>query len=301
MAPYQVSLINALNSTSKTEEEARRRTFNLLTLLMLFFHLLDILTAFANLYYSCSFLVDDSKVLQVTSISKCMKDDLSMGLDTLNESSSDKLGGHDNVSDLLVMSLVRLLVNPLVIGVALKFGGFRSDDMKEEEDSLSTPLLNVNDRESSITDTISSSSSPLSSPPTTESTSYAKRKQIALLASSDSNKQKLRAKFIRGVCLTLFFISSTVFQLYNGLKVSTFDFQGEVEEEEKEIVVVTSSSSGEKLSFQPPLMCISILYINVLVYLGRTLILEFTRDEGLFLPEVHRHPIFWKTEVALHW
>jgi len=218
------------------------------------------------------------------------------------------------------MSFVRLLVNPLVIWVALKFGGFRSDDMKEEEtgknttsthsasasaastpplcqptneDLSSTPLLNVNDRESSMTDT------PPPSSPTTQSTTYAKRKQIALLASSDSNKQKLRAKFIRGVCLTLFFVSSTVFQLYNGLKVSTFDFQGE--DEEEVVVVVTSSPKSEKLSFQPPLMCISILYINVLVYLGRTLILEFTRDEGLFLPEVHRHPIFWKTEVALHW
>jgi ABC-type bacteriocin/lantibiotic exporter with double-glycine peptidase domain len=44
-----------------------------------------------------------------------------------------------------------------------------------------------------------------------------------------------------------------------------------------------------------------VLYINISVYLCRTLLTELTRVSGLFLPQIHRHPVFRHTSLAYHW
>ena len=76
-------------------------------------------------------------------------------------------------------------------------------------------------------------------------------------------------KAVKHLVLALIFSLSTSIQVYTGLKVSSFDF---------------SSVSP----WYPPLMCLTVLWINAGVYLCRTLLEEMTRESGLFLPEVHR-------------
>ena len=48
-------------------------------------------------------------------------------------------------------------------------------------------------------------------------------------------------------------------------------------------------------------MCLSVLFVNVEVWLVRTLVEEATRDDGLFLPGVHAHPLFFDGTLARHW
>jgi len=94
---------------------------------------------------------------------------------------------------------------------------------------------------------------------------------------------KARSRRYKYGGLTLLFIFSTFYQVYIGLKISTFDFR-----------------EGHK-SIEAVLICLGVLWINIEVYVARQLILEATRDEGLFLPDVHPHPLFMDKGVALHW
>jgi len=91
---------------------------------------------------------------------------------------------------------------------------------------------------------------------------------------------------VKNISLVLLFVSSTFFQVYAGLKVSMFQ---------------------PKVNMQPalpPLMCLSILWINAISYIFRVLLEELTREEALFLPPtVHRHPVFYEESrsINLHW
>ena len=87
-----------------------------------------------------------------------------------------------------------------------------------------------------------------------------------------SPKHLLSPKVIKGLVLLCVFLSSTFFQLYAGLKVSDFNFD---------------KHSNSSL---PPLMCMTVLWINLLTYLIRTLLEEMTRENGLFLEKVS--PLF---------
>jgi len=71
-------------------------------------------------------------------------------------------------------------------------------------------------------------------------------------------------------------------QVYLGLRVSNYDF----------------SSSNPLL---PIPLCLSVLWINLSIYLHRSLLDELTRPSGLFLPSVHRHPVFLQKGLAFHW
>lgn len=90
---------------------------------------------------------------------------------------------------------------------------------------------------------------------------------------------------IKNTSLVLLFLTSTVFQLYAGIRVSTFH----------------STSINPAL---PTLMCLTILWINIMSYIFRVLLEELTRQDALYLPPtVHRHPVFYEESrgINLHW
>ena len=101
-----------------------------------------------------------------------------------------------------------------------------------------------------------------------------------------------RLKPSPGACknttLVFLFLTSTFFQIYAGVKVSTYEYTDE----------------SRPTPLLPILMCLTILWINAQSYFFRVLLEEMTREEGLFLPEeIHRHPVFYEESrgVAMHW
>jgi len=93
------------------------------------------------------------------------------------------------------------------------------------------------------------------------------------------------AAVVKNASLIVLFVTSAVYQIYAGLKVSTFP-------------------SDQSTTLLVTLMCLSVLWINVAAQLFRTILLELTRNDGMFLsPEIHRHPVFFEDSkgVALHW
>eukprot|EP00529_Nitzschia_sp_RCC80_P008555 CAMPEP_0113454296 /NCGR_PEP_ID=MMETSP0014_2-20120614/7790_1 /TAXON_ID=2857 /ORGANISM="Nitzschia sp." /LENGTH=1145 /DNA_ID=CAMNT_0000345697 /DNA_START=149 /DNA_END=3586 /DNA_ORIENTATION=- /assembly_acc=CAM_ASM_000159 len=80
------------------------------------------------------------------------------------------------------------------------------------------------------------------------------------------------------------FVLCTFYQVYAGLKVATL-----VHPATESII---------------PLLCLTVLWINVESYIFRTLLGELTREDGLYLPpEVHRHPMYLvkSRNISVHW
>ena len=75
---------------------------------------------------------------------------------------------------------------------------------------------------------------------------------------------------------------STATQIYVGLKCNAFDWR-----------------RGDE-TLEAVMMCLSVLWDTVVVSVARVHITEPTRDEGLFLPAVHAHPLFFDAGVARH-
>jgi len=106
-------------------------------------------------------------------------------------------------------------------------------------------------------------------------------------AHEDRDTQLAFAKRLRQTTVGAIFVLSTAFQLIVGLKVSAYTgFGGD-------------GHSG--YSAEVALLCVSVFWINLEVYALRSLIEELTREDGLFLPAVHPHPLFINKGVALHW
>ena len=101
---------------------------------------------------------------------------------------------------------------------------------------------------------------------------------------------------IKNSTLILLFLTSTFFQVYAGIKVSTFNYPSKNDEHTTRFTNINPAL--------PPLMCLTILWINIMSYIFRVLLEELTRQDALYLPPtVHRHPVFYEENrgINLHW
>lgn len=123
----------------------------------------------------------------------------------------------------------------------------------------------------------------------------------SVAAASAADDAAARGKAWRHFGIAVLFVLSTAYQLYVGLKVSAYKFgQGdEAEESDKDGSNKDTPHGG--YTAEAVLLCVSVLWINLEVFALRTLVAELTRKDGLFLPDVHPHPLFVLKGVALHW
>ena len=105
--------------------------------------------------------------------------------------------------------------------------------------------------------------------------SFQNENQEATPDSSRHETKKYSCSFltVKSSVYIILFMTSTFYQVYAGLKVATY--------------------SQDQNSYLPPLMCLTILWINTTSYFFGVIVEELTREKGLFLAaEVHRHPVF---------
>jgi hypothetical protein len=206
--------------------------------------------------------------------------------DTLNDSYNDYVSSspfdlsNASVFDFLLLSILRAITFPLLTFLGSKYGADVPficssmcckvvDDDSDEESELNSGNTSdypppSSDLSRPLIDPLSKPSLSLSPPP----------------SSPPRRNPRFTPSFFKGVVLFVLFLLSTAIQVYLGLRVSSYTFSN---------------------NLLPVLLCLSVLWINLTVYFHRTLLDELTRQKGLFLPKVHRHPVFLQNGLSLHW
>jgi len=187
----------------------------------------------------------------------------------------------ESVFDFLLLSILRAITFPLLTFVGSKWGA----DMPFKCSSVCCEVVekveddNDNDDDGEKDDGIDLSK-PLLDPLSTPSTSPTPSLSEPPLSKSSNRKTRFTPDIVKVIVLFLLFLLSTSIQVYLGFRVSSYTFSS---------------------SLLPILLCLSVLWINLTVYLHRSLLDELTRPSGLFLPSVHRHPVFLQKGLAFHW
>lgn len=118
----------------------------------------------------------------------------------------------------------------------------------------------------------------------------------AELADDDRRTKKARAALRKHAILGLLFVLATGMQVYVGVKINGFawgppaNFAGDRVKERRHTKTA-----------QILLVCAGVLFTNISLWLARELVRELTRDDGLYLPDVHAHPLVYDATLSRHW
>lgn len=306
------NLVSILNSNASTDESARQLVLRVFVPLLGITFFLDLICSFAMIWIKCHEDINhgDGGGVFMICVKKEMRDGLLFPL-LYHKKDND----FDAVGDLVWLALIRF-----VLTMSLLWGGLRIAKRQKNErterpnissantestesngDSLTTPLLpngnddgdnNTSDDENLVTN---ASSSILPQEVEEEIRgSNNNRTNINVMRESCCS-QKMAPLCCKPSFLAFFnsktftqvllFISSTFYQIYAGVKVSTYPHHHD----------------NPAL---PILMSLSIVWINAISYYFHVILGELSREDGLFLPaEVHTHPVFYKENrsLAVHW
>ena len=306
-----------VNSSTQSDEEARRRVKFFFGSILAALFLVDVGCAFIVVYIQCKSGDDHGhghgRVEEDTA--QCVSRAIGHGflsfrpIPTTTTSGRQQQDKHerDYLGDSFVSAFYRCVLMSLLLVAGIHFGRHRHSEARESEAAASTPDTNGTNGESnntapndsneddlaepllnnaSITDTAQSDIDELTS--SIERQAPTGRNGICSSCCSAGPSRRVHSispSLAKNIVLVILFALSAAFQVYAGLKVATYPT-------EQTIVACI------------PLMCLTILWINAEAYVFRTILSELTREKGLFLPpEVHRHPVFLEKSrsMAFHW
>ncbi|CAB9498246.1 Lactococcin-G-processing and transport ATP-binding protein LagD [Seminavis robusta] len=293
------SMAGILNSDAQDDEEAKRRVLRTFGSVLGLLFLLDIGCAFSVLWIACASSDDGGD-----SVGHCVSHAVGRGFRTFHPMANND--GKDTLGDLFALAILRCLGATVLLVLGVKYASppkpmsNTTEDTAGTEDSLTEPLLNTQASSASTSDDDDpaaggaepQSQEAASQPhdPQTRVQAQAQEGQpnnncfSSLLTLFGIHQQRLTPTLIKTLVLGILFVVSSFYQVYAGLKVSTLDHPA------TESII--------------PLLCLTVFWINAQAYVFRTLLLEMTREEGLYLPpEVHRHPMYFENSrnVSIHW
>jgi ABC-type multidrug transport system fused ATPase/permease subunit len=272
------SIAAVVNSTAPSDGEARRRILRTFVPLLLLVCVADASCSVAMLRIRCGGRENDDDGPSSSSSSHCLRTELLSGLRFRPFRHDDGGGG---VGDLFWLAAFRCAST-----AALLLTGIRCGRAAVAEETATTTTTTVvagggNDDEGGLAEPLLSSGSSSSSSRSGngEDDADALETQAAppKRCCRRTNKRllSLEPHQARNAVLVTLFVTGTVYQLYAGLKVSSYH--------------------GEHSTVIVVLMCLTVLWVNAGAYVFRILLTELTRQEGLFLPaEVHRHGLFFE-------
>lgn len=187
-------------------------------------------------------------------------------------------------ADFLWLAMVRVLSTALFLWAGLRYGRYHKPQQQEEdqsnqsndENTLTEPLLSTNDNQEANDDGLEQQAPPDSTSTTTTDTTTQRRLSCCQIEPST----------VQNVILLLLFVTSTGYQLYAGLQVSSL-----------------SHHAATTTTLTAILLCLTVFWVHANAYLIRVILNEVTRPEGKFSPHLHRHPLFFQSDrgLALHW
>lgn len=252
------SVAGILTADARSDEEVRSKIHRTFGSVLALLFLLDIGCALAVLWVPCAQDEHDDHF----SLVACVRKSIVHGFTFHPLKSKDD---HD-LGDLFLLSILRCVMTSALLFCGARFG------TRGHSAAICPPARPTPPSEQDATATTNNGdSSDLSAPLLRNEEESRPEGEDNPVAERSGFFQKLEPSRVKNIVLVALFISSTLFQVYAGLKVSTFDH-----------------SNG----ILTPLLCLTVLWINAQAYVFRTLLSEMTREKGLFLPpEVHRHPM----------
>eukprot|EP00924_Labyrinthula_sp_SR-Ha-C_P003257 maker-scaffold_15-snap-gene-4.0-mRNA-1 protein AED:0.08 eAED:0.08 QI:0/1/0.5/1/1/1/2/25/926 len=248
---YSVSLAEVLFSQAESEEQKRQVQRQYYNRLLSLLHILDLL--------SCLILIgaSESKLEEIFE----------------KEGYSFKHG----TAVCLILAISRIILFPLLANLGGYFGR-ETTHLKEnkhkakqdKEEELKERLLA---HEAEINDGAFEKITEIND----KAEDFHERKEKVKL----SLKAREKAQTYKYLFLGLVFFFSSAYQIFVGIKVSSYEWR-----HEKTLEIFS--------------MCVSVLWINLMAYYYRAKISDDTKEEGLYIPKVHKHPVFWGTGYFRH-
>ena len=273
---FGASLAGIINADATSDQQARRRIQSLFGGMLGVLYAVDIGCALANIFLECqhdeyhpSHADKDDHI----SIATCVQSSLLHGFSTAHA-----------LSKLFYLALVRCLITSLILIAGIRWGE-PDTPLATVMSELTEPLLHTNNENASNDqqqlpeqeDEFRNETTDTESTSTNRCNTYCR-------ACIDARHQKWSPDQVKNLALTTLFVTSTIYQVYAGLQVTTL--------------------SEDHARAVMPLLCLTVLWINAQAWVVRTLLTELTRTAGLFLPaEVHRHPMYYENGlgIAIHW
>ena len=291
MRLYGSTIASLVNSSARSDEEARRQVTRTFGSLLVALFVADISCAFAVVVIQCTRDNDNGQDDPSTSTEDCVRRTVFGGLISFNPTPMGD-DSDDHLGDLFVFATLRTIITSLLLVVGVQFGRHAKIPMEvrgtsprngEGSGTLTEPLLNS---EAGPSESEASQSRQATTTGDDEANAAERANPLERLQCTPcTDGRTVSPAYAKNFVLVALFVSSTLYQVYAGLKVATFP-------------------SEQTVRSCIPLMCLTVLWINAEAYVFRTLLSELTREKGLFLPpEVHRHPMFFEQSrsMAFHW
>jgi ABC-type multidrug transport system fused ATPase/permease subunit len=309
---FGASVAGIMNSTAQSDDEARRRvvwTFgSVLTLLFL----LDVAGSFATLYLVCRY-DDDEEDHHHRPMAQCLARSIRQGIQfhpiskfAPQNDDNDNDNADDSFGDLFILSLIRCVLTVLLLQIGVRYGrhskhttptaaaaAAAAADITTPSNSNTNIEGNGNELEEPLLPSDEDRDPSSSSSSSTAEVGHSTRCGCCTTSNSHTQRRSwMTPARAKNLVFAILFLTSTLYQVYAGLKVSTTN---------------ATSRHNHDHHFNTlliVLLCLTVLWINAQAVVFRTLLEELTREEGLFLPpEVHRHPMYYQDNrgLAMHW
>jgi hypothetical protein len=351
---FGASIAGIMNSTAQSDDEARKNVVwcfgSILGLLFVF----DIGSALSTLYLVCQFHTNDNDEndydyeLFLTAdnnneegnhpIGRCIQQAIKKGFrfhpickltadQPVSENDAyDNDDDDDSFGDLFLLSSLRCVVTVLLLMAGARYGRHST----KAPDSGDLPISEGDDANHPL----ENATSELEEPLLRDETSSADNNDNTNQLEDDQHHRQQQHHQHHGLCgchkktwitptqaknlvFATLFLTSSFYQVYAGLKVST----------------TSTTSNNSQSTLLIVLLCMTVLWINAQGFVFRTLLEELTREDGLFLPPegtclytkkysqtllidscllpsltlfiltVHRHPLYYQDDrgLAMHW
>ena len=268
---FGASVAGILNADAQSDEEARSRVWRLFGSILAALFFMDIGCAFSIVVLQCANEAENDHggqgFVSDSSTRHCIQTSIVHGFSS-----------HDNLGDFFLLAIGRCAFLSKLLWIGVKYGQRPKPDRNGHESAEgAAATLGEGEEQARLTEpllTESESSAPAGSLPRESPEGSSWRQKCS------SIMQPQRIKHLVLLCL---FATCTVYQVYAGVRVANF---------EDSTAAIT------------PLLCLTVLWINAQAYVFRTLLVEMTREDGIFLPpQIHRHPVYFENGrgLSIHW
>lgn len=338
---HGASIASILNSDARSDEEARRRVLWWFGTILTILFVLDIGCSFIVLWLECDSTDrdnddDDDETLtatttttNTTTISHCIRRSIMDGLPFLHQPDHYNDGSRQGVGDLFLMAILRYVVTTTLLIVGVWYGRRMKDSSdtenmphEEDETAATTTTTTIAVAESTSTTDEQQQQQQLTEPLLSGNdnniggveSQVNERNQggvrsRCICTTCSTNRRVVQPSHVQNAILLALFVSTTLFQVYAGLRVATRDPHTHEQQQEQVYGDNNSSSATAKTTSTVAtiivvLLCLNVLWINAEAYVFRVLLGELTRDDVVYLPpEVHRHPVYFEKSrgLSLNW
>jgi ABC-type multidrug transport system fused ATPase/permease subunit len=269
------SLSSVINADALSDEEARQNVTKFFGSLLALLLVVDVVCAFLVVWMQCGESNNHDSSMGSCIATSIFKEGFRFHpIVTPHDSEADY-----SLGDLFNIAIFRCCMTSLLLFYGLKYGTDSSagdgDEMIEQEEEPTT-TTDTNTDSDALTEPLLNGGEIFEDEPPSSTTT----------TTNTTKKRRLTPAQTKTAVQITMFITSTLYQVYAGLKVATMEHD---------------HNDAKTL-----LLCLSVLWINAQAYVFGTLIKELTRENGLFLPpEVHRHPLYLEPNsnrsMSLHW